>query len=121
MGHSASSAWNAWSIHLACELVEQRIWNKPQAGESAETASLASEYRNPHAAQNKLVDNTPIENRGPAFVQTSEPSPQVPEPGRMLLPQKNECKTFLIFLKRISVCLILVLFCTFGLELFGLT
>jgi hypothetical protein len=39
-----------------------------------------------------------MENLSSFSVKKKDPNPQIPEPRRMLLPQKNECKSFLIFI-----------------------
>jgi len=51
--------------------------------------------------ERRLLYNAPIENRSLFSVKKRAPNPQIPEPGRMLLRQKFECKSFLILMKRI--------------------
>ena len=51
----------------------------------------------------QLLNHAPIENRSLFSVKKRVPNPRVPEPGRMLLPQKFECKSFLIFIARILI------------------
>jgi hypothetical protein len=45
-----------------------------------------------------VLNNSPIENQSSFSVKKKVPNSQVPEPSRMLLQQKNECKSFLIFI-----------------------
>jgi hypothetical protein len=48
----------------------------------------------------EALSNTPIENLSFFSVKKKGSNPQIPEPTRMLLPQKNDCKSFLIFILR---------------------
>jgi hypothetical protein len=50
----------------------------------------------------QILDHAPIENRSLFSVKKRVPNPRVPEPGRMLLRQKFECKSFLILMPAIS-------------------
>jgi hypothetical protein len=50
----------------------------------------------------QTLDPAPIENRSLFSVKKRVPNPRVPEPGRMLLRQKFECKSFLILMFTIS-------------------
>src|ERR1700740_656057 len=49
----------------------------------------------------EIIKATPIENRSLFPVKKRAANPRVPEPGRMLLPPKNECKSFLELIHRI--------------------
>src|SRR6266404_4873182 len=48
------------------------------------------------------LNHAPIENRSLFSVKKRVPNPRVPEPSRMLLRQKFECKSFLILMPTIS-------------------
>src|SRR5260370_39765856 len=50
----------------------------------------------------QILDHAPIENRSLFSVKKRVPNPRVPEPSRMLLRQKFECKSFLILMPTIS-------------------
>jgi hypothetical protein len=47
------------------------------------------------ACGDSLLDHAPMENRSLFSVKKRVPNPRVPEPSRMLLRQKFECKSFL--------------------------
>ena len=50
----------------------------------------------------QFLNHAPIENCSLFSVKKRVPNPRVPEPGRMLLRQKFECKSFLILMPTIS-------------------
>src|SRR5260370_4869978 len=72
-------------------------------GKGVDTRSLAGPTNAPISSQarKEALNNTPIEIGSLFSVKKRVPNPQVPEPGRMLLRQKNECKCFLILMQRI--------------------
>jgi len=61
-----------------------------------------SNARKAFGKRKQPLNHAPIENRPPFSVKKRVPNPRVPEPSRMLLRQKFECKSFLIPMPTIS-------------------